>query len=196
MSALERSVRCAVVMVLLLALSACGPPKNILEEHYDDNFRHFAVPATGSIEQSPFQRVYPEELDRVWEDALTILIQYSLVIKASRAEGRIFVVDIDGVLFDRKYFRYEPFPFFILFKGLDGATAVYVYPETEIFKGHKKEKELELLRAAAEQKSRKFLEELSVKLTSGRRWPWLLSQPAEGRTAQAPQKQETKAGSR
>ncbi len=174
-----------ILFYLILILSALGcSTYSPMTTHFRNNFDDFKMPEKDNIKKTAIKRTYPASAyDSIWDSALTIISQQSIIIKASKGSGIIGYVDVDSILIERwegyvkrKRFLYLEFPFTVLIEKDTGVTTVYVYPITEVFESNKNFSEKgwwSTVKTGFNQKGEEFLERLSVQLTAQNRWQWL-----------------------
>jgi hypothetical protein len=187
-----------ILFCLILILSALGcSTHSPMTAHFRNNFDDFKMPEKDNIKKSAIKRTYPASAyDSIWDSALTIISQQSIIIKASKSSGIIGYVDIDSVFIKSFWvgkrvasvparFLYLEFPFAVLIEKDTEVTTVYVYPMTEIFEFDKNLSDppfltsfpskgwLDTVKTGFNQKGEEFLERLSVQLTAQNRWQWL-----------------------
>jgi len=146
-----------------------------MKTHFENNFSDFKIPEKDKIKGTAIKRTYQSSYNDVWDSALTILHQNTIIVRVSKGSGVISYVDIDGILLEEKFVYWE-FPFTILIENNSKGTMVYVYPMTYLFEDEKKISEKEwwkTVKTGFNQKGEEFLERLSVQLASNNRWPWL-----------------------
>jgi hypothetical protein len=142
-------------------------------EEYKNHFTEIECPSPAKTRASGTTMSFLAQKEEVWDEALSVIAQYALVIRTKHPEGTIFFVDVDGVLRDGEYI-YLQFPFAVLIEGEAGRTAVYVSPMLDLVREGLSGGELELATAVSKQKGQEFLAHLSVQLEASERWPWLV----------------------
>jgi len=160
------------MILFFFYVSACGTT-NSLKPYYDNHFNNIEVVEKNKVTESPFVRHYQNSDKQIWDNTLTILVQYTTVLKVFKESSMIFFVDIDGVFCEREFY-YMEFPFFILIEKESEGTAVYIYPMIDLVADNVSKNKLKIMKLAFSQKAEEFLERLTVQLTAKNRWPWLI----------------------
>jgi hypothetical protein len=155
----------------------CASIYSPLKTHFENNFSDFKIPEKDKLKGTAIQRTYQSSYDNVWDSALIILHQNTIIAKMSKESDFIAYIDIDGLWLEEK-FRYWEFPFTILVEKDSKGTTVYVYPMTYLFENEKEISGKEwwkTVKMGFNQKGEEFLEKLTVQLTTKDRWPWLVT---------------------
>lgn len=153
----------------------CAPIYSPLKTHFENNFSDFKTPEKDMIKRTTIKRTYQSPHDIVWDSALTILCQNTIMTNVSKESGVIAYVDIDGMMLEDNFLYWE-FPYTILIENDSNGTIVYVYPMTYLFENEKKIAEKEwwkTVKMGFNQKGEELLEKLSVQLSARNRWRWL-----------------------
>ena len=169
--------RYVLITVILFILSGCTA-FNPMVVQYENNFSHFEASPEELVKSTSIKMNFHQSYDDVWESAIYILAQQSVIIDSSRESGIITYMNIDGIhfgdVFPEDSIYYWEFPYTALFERGDNEVNVFIYPMRNLYDEKDRKKNWwKVIDAGFSQQGEEFLDRLSTQLTAGERWQWL-----------------------
>jgi len=164
----------ALYVVLFSGCSAVNP----LVPYYENNFSGFEASKSEAIKSTPVKKSFHGPYEDVWSNTLYVLGQHSMIVGASKEEGIITFVSVEGVSFGSVFtgapFYYWDFPFTVFIERGNEDITVYVCPMKELYNERDKKKYWwKVIDVGFNQLGEGFLDRLSTQMTTRERWRWM-----------------------
>ena len=167
-----------ILCIACIAVITGCATMNPLSEHYENGFAHFQAADQLTGQSSPLQRTFHASFEEVWDKALYILTQHSIIIDTSREAGMITYLKVDseyfGDVFGPESYYFWEYPYTVEVDEGDQGITVFVYPMRDMYsERQKKRKWWCIVDEGFDQNAEEFLRKLSTQLTVQDRWQWL-----------------------
>jgi len=155
-----------------------------LDQYFDQRFSGLEIPARAAVKQDGTRRAYPyTSYDRVWTNALLVMMQRCVIARASKARGVILCLDdlkdVKGPKNVRhvRYWHKQGLPMALLVEQeTDGEVAVYANWLDSLFLrvDEPGAQGIGIKRSMKQKLANGFFDRLSVQVYGREKWSYLL----------------------